>query len=57
MKYTVVYMKKSGKITGKVGCNNESTVNHLVEMWRDFPKRGVCLVINNITKEENFYKK
>jgi hypothetical protein len=57
MRYTVIYMKKNGKVTGKVGCNNYRTVDHLVNMWKETPKHGTCLVIDNETKEETFYNK
>lgn len=59
MKYTLVYMKKNGKVVGMVGCDTDHTRDYLVIMWKKAPKRkhGTCLVINNETKEETFYTK
>lgn len=58
MKYIVTFMKKSGKVKGRVGCNSKKTVDYLLKTWReDETKKGVCLITNTETKEEEFYKK
>jgi hypothetical protein len=58
MKYTVYFLKKNGKVKGKVGCNTVETVNHLIMTWWNDPdKKGICLVVDNETKSEWTYTK
>ena len=57
MKYTVMFLSKKGKVKGKVGCNTAPTVNHLVNIWRDENKKGICIVRDNEFHTENVYEK
>ena len=58
MKYTIYFLKKNGKVKGKVGCNTLETVYYLVNTWQaDLNKKGVCLIVDNETKEEWTYTK
>lgn len=58
MKYTIYFLKKNGKVKGKVGCNTLDTVYYLVDTWQVSPdKKGICLVVNNETKDEWTYTK
>lgn len=58
MEYTITFMKKNGKIKGKVGCNSEETAQYIVKTWREADDtKGICIVTNHETKEEHFWKK
>jgi hypothetical protein len=58
MKYTIFFIKKNGKVKGKVGCNTLDTVYYLVDTWQVDPdKKGICLVVDNETKSEWTYTK
>ena len=57
MRYTIMFLSKKGKVKGKVGCNTEATVNHLVNTWKSENKRGVCIIRDNEYKTENVYEK
>lgn len=54
MKYTIVFMKKNGKIKGRVGCNSEETLKHIVNNWRDSEDtKGICIITNHKTNKEH----
>lgn len=53
MKYTIYFLKKNGKVKGKVGCNTYDTMKYLVNNWKENPEtKGLCLVTDNETKDE-----
>lgn len=55
--YTVIYMKKTGEVIGKIDCHKEATVNHLVEIWKNNSEQGICLTIDHDKYAEKFYEK
>ena len=57
MKYIITFMKKSGKVKGKVGCNSDATMGYIIENWKLSDKKGFCIVTNTETKKEDVYKK
>jgi len=58
MKYTVLFLNKKGKVKSRVGCNKRVTAIYIKEMWlKDTEKKGVCIIQNNETKEEEIFKK
>lgn len=58
MKYIITFMKRSGKVKGRVGCNSKDTALYIVKTWQDTPeKKGLCIVLNTETKEEKLYSK
>lgn len=60
MKYTITFIKKNGKVKGKVGCNNDNTKNYLINTWKEEnatkKNKGICIIVNNETKEEIIIK-
>ena len=58
MKYIITFMKKSGKVKGKVGCNSEETAKYIVKNWREADDtKGICIVTNTETKKEHVWTK
>ena len=58
MKYMITFMKKNGKVKGKVGCNSEETAKYIVKNWREAEDtKGICIVTNLETKKEYVWTK
>lgn len=58
MKYIITFMKKSGKVKSRVGCNSEETAKYIVKNWKESEDaKGICIVTNMETKEEHVWTK
>lgn len=58
MQYIITFMKKNGKVKGRVGCNTEETGRYIVNEWlKNTEKKGICIVYNTETKKEHVWTK
>ena len=58
MKYIVLFLNKKGKVKSRVGCNKKVTAVYLKELWlKDNDKKGICIIQDTETKEEEIFKK
>lgn len=58
MNYVITFMKKSGKVKGKIGCLSEKTAEYIVNQWlEDEETKGICIVYDVETQTEKAYKK
>lgn len=58
MNFIITFLKKNGKVKGKVGCLSEKTAEYIVNQWlEDEETKGICIVYNVEMQTEKAYKK
>ena len=58
MKYAITFMKKNGKVKGRVGCNSKETADYIVKNWQeDEETKGLCILTDVENKKEEVFVK